>query len=816
MGAINRDIRFALRRLKKSPGFALIAVLSLTLGIGANTAIFSLVDAVILRKAPIPHPERVVDIASSTPDFPYTPFSYPEYQDLRQATQGVLSQVSITELGVVSRDLGDRAVTLPLEMVNGDYFPLLGLKARLGRLLGPADDVAQGASPVIVLTYDYWQEGFGGAPDVVGTQIRLSGRSYTVVGVAPQSYVGAIRGVMPALFAPIQMVNQLEPAPDDQLKERGNHSGFMKGRLVPGVSMARFRAVAENFQRTERQRHPGEWSASRTVSIVPQTDVAVNPMLDRVVVPASALIMALVGLVLLIACANLASFLLAQARDRQREIAIRLALGASRGAIVRQLLTETLALAALGGVGGVLLARFLLDWLLHADLPLPLPIRLDVPMDGRIAAFAILASALSGILFGLAPALQATRPGVVNTIKNENTGGGPARRLTARNALVVGQVAVSLLLLIAAGLFLRSLLAYRSADPGWGEQPAALVTVMVPADRYPGQKAAALMRQATAALAALPGVEAVGYTSNVLLDPVNSSSRRINVPGTEPPPGERGFDTYYAAVDTGYLAAAGIPILRGRNFGPGDVAGAPRVAVITEAMARRFWPGQDAIGQVFRTDTTVLHVIGVARDVKVRSLGESPRSYMFLAAAQNAVDMPSFIVRTRAGAAPLVARALATVHGMDRDLPVFRAMTVRRFLASLILPAQLAAVVVGAFSLLALLLAVIGVWGVVRYSVSRRTREVAIRMSVGAEPGGVILLLMRHGVGLVAVGAGAGLLLGLAGAGVMRSFLFGVSAFDPVTFVAVPLLLLAVGLLASYLPARRASRLDPARVLRAE
>ncbi len=814
--AIVRDIRFALRRLRKSPGFALIAVASLALGIGANTAIFSLVDAIILRKAPIPQPQRVVDVSTSTQDYAYFPFSYPEYTELRQATQGVFARISYTQFGMVPRDLADRAATLPVEMVNGDYFPLLGLRPRLGRLLGPDDDAAEGASPVVVLSYDYWQDSFGGASDVVGKQIRLSGRLYTIVGVAPQSYTGTIRGMMPMLYASIQMTNALQPSPYDELKARDDHDGFVKARLAPAVGMARARVAAASFERMEQKDHPSFWPASRRIDLVPLSSVAVNPLIDRVVVPAAALIMVLVGLVLLIACANLASFLLAQARDRQREIAIRLALGAGRGAIVRQLLTETLALAGLGGVAGVLLARFLLDWLLHADLPFPLPFHLDVPMDGRIVAFAIAASAVSGVLFGLAPALQATRPGVIDAIKNENTGGGPARWLTVRNALVVGQVAVSLVLLIAAGLFLRSLLAWQSADPGWGSRPTAMVTLMIPADRYPAARGLAFADRLRDELRVLPGVGAVGYASQIPLDPMSSGQRMITVPGREPPRGETGFSIFDAEVDSGYLAVAGIPVLRGRGFGAGDVAGAPRVAVITQAMARRFWPGQDPVGRVFRMDTSAVHVIGVTRDVKVRTLGEAPQPYMFLAAAQESVGSLTFLVSTRGDAAPLVGRALATVHDADRDVPIFRAMTVRRFLASLILPAQLAALVIGAFALLALVLAVIGIWGVVRYAVSRRTREVAIRMSMGAKPAGVILLLMRHGVGLVGVGAVLGLLLGLAGATVLRSFLFGVSAFDPLTFVAVPLLLMAVGVAASYLPARRASRLDPARVLRAE
>ncbi len=816
MGRLVRDIRFALRRLGKNPGFALIAVVSLALGIGANTAIFTVVNAVLLRRSPMPEPARVLDISTRTPDYPLAPLSYVEYRELRDATPAVFEQISWSTYGLVVRELGNRTTTLTAELVNGDYFPLLGVRAWVGRLLGRDDDVAPGASPVVVLSFDYWQEAFGGSPGVVGAQLRLAGRPYTIVGVAPASYTGSIRGLAPAVYLPMQMVNQVEPAATDQLRDRTNHNGFVKARLAPGVSQARARVATASFQQLEQREHPEEWGASRSLRMVPMSQVAVNPLLDGILQTAAVLIMGLVGLVLLIACANLASFLLAQARDRQREIAIRVALGAGRGDVVRQLLSETLVLAGLGGAAGVALARGLLDVLVHTDLPLPLPIRLDLPMDARVLLFGGLVSALAALLFGLAPALQATRTGVADAIKSENVGGGPGGWRSVRDALVVGQVAISLVLFIAAGLFLRSLLALRSTNPGWGDRPAALVDILLPGDRYPGPKAGAFLDRAVAELAALPGVERVGYTSLLPLDPTNKSAKTINVPGLEPPRGETGFSVAAAAVDAGFLAAAGIPIVRGRNFGPGDVRGAPRVAVITEATARRFWPGRNPIGEVFRTDSGEVHVIGIARDIKVGSLGEPPRPYLMLAAAQNPIDMPVFVLGTRGDPQLVVPGALAALRRLDPDLPVFRALTVDRYLAMLRLPARLAALVVGAFAALALVLAVIGVWGVVRYAVARRAREVAIRMALGADARSVVRLLMRHGTSLVATGAALGLLLGLAGARLMRSLLFGISPFDPLTFAGVTLLLLAVGALAAFLPARRVGALDPASVLRSE
>ena len=424
MPSLATDVRLAARRARKRPGFTLVALLSLTLGIGANTAVFSLVNAILLRKAPIPQPERVVEIYQKQIDFDYAPFSSPDYVYLRRATANTFSQISLAEYTVAARDMGDHVESLVGELVNGDYFPLLGLRAAVGRLLGPDDDVAPGAHPVVVLSHDYWQRAFASDPSVVGRTIRLSGRQYTVVGVAPASYTGTVSGVTPALFAPIQMINQLQPDVTDQLKQRGNHSAFLKARLAPGVSVVQARSTVERFTADMKQRYPANWPNGTSLIVMPQKDIAVNPLLDPVVVPAAAALMVVVGLVLLVACANLASFLLAQARDRRKEVAIRLAIGAKRAVLVRQFLIESLVLAALGGLAGVVLSGIALRAVLRADLPVPLPITLDVSLDWRVLAFTVAASAIAGVLFGLAPALQATRATVVETIKNENADGG--------------------------------------------------------------------------------------------------------------------------------------------------------------------------------------------------------------------------------------------------------------------------------------------------------------------------------------------------------------------------------------------------------
>lgn len=809
------DIRVALRRVRKRVGFTVVAVLSLALGIGANTAIFSLVDAILLRRTPVPHAEQVAEVYQRQAHFSYAPFSYPDYRDFRDATRSIFSQLSIAQYTVAARDMGDHVETIMGELVNGDYFPLLGIAPVVGRLLGPEDDVAPGAHPVLVLSYDYWDRYYHRDPHVVGQTMRLAGRGYTIVGVAPKSYMGSVAGIAPGFYASVQMVNAIDADMTDELKARGNHSEFLRARLAPGVSMAEASAVAARFTADMQKRYPKDWTGASLV-VLPVTQIAVNPMLDSVVVPAAAALMVVVGLVLLVACANLASFLLAQARDRQRDIAIRLAIGASRRALVQQLLTESLLLATAGGIAGVLLSRVALKVLLGANLPLPLPIALDVSLDARVLAFAIGASALAGVLFGLLPALQATRPAVIEWIKNENVGGGPARRLTIRSALVVGQVAISLLLLVTASLFLRSLEARMNVDPGFGRAPAAMVWFTIPADRYDSTRRLPLLDEIERRSAAVPGVRAVGVIDNMLLNPLSQQSRRVNVPGFSPPKGELGFDIDYARADSGFFAAAGVRIVRGRNFGSADLAGKQRVAIINELMAQQFWPNRDPIGETFQGDTTTYRVIGVAHVPKIRSLGEEPKPFLFTAVQQEFSANLTLVARMDANADRASIALLGTLRETAPDLLVIQTKTMARHIAAMVLPARLGAISFTLFAGLALALAVLGVYGVVSYAVARRTREVGIRLAVGATPTAVVRLLMREGLTLVVIGAGIGLALGLVVTRLLAALLFGVRAADPLTFVGAPLLLIAVGAVASLLPARRASRVDPARVLKAE
>jgi predicted permease len=682
--------------------------------------------------------------------------------------------------------------------------------------LGREDDVSPGAHPVVVLSYEYWQRAFAGDRSVVGRTMRLSGRQYTIIGVAPASYSGMISGIVPAFFVSVQMINQIQPDVRDQLKQRGSHSSFLKARLAPGASMVQARTAADRFSSDMRARYPASWPNGTALTVIPMTDIAVNPLLDPVVVPAAAALMIVVGLVLLVACANLASFLLAQARDRRKEVAVRLAIGANRSVLVRQFLVESLVLAAVGGVAGVILSGVALRAVLSSNLPVPIPLTFDVSLDWRVLMFAVGASLVAGVLFGLAPALQATRATVIETIKNENVDGGPARRFTMRNGLVVGQVSVSLALVIVAFLFLRSLQARAAVDPGFGAKPAGMLWLAIPTDRYDSTRRQKLLDVVEKRMAQIPGVVTVGAIDNILLNPISQQSKRITVPGVTPPKGQAKFDVDFAAADSGLLNAIGLTVVRGRGVTAADVPTAPRVAVINEEMAKRFWPNQDAIGKTFSTDSQTYRVVGVTRTTKVRLLGEAPRPFIMVSLAQEFSATEMIVARTNGDADRTATQMLATLREIDPSLMAIQVKTMERHLAAMLLPARLGAMAFTLFAGLALGLAVLGVYGVVGYAVARRTREAGIRLAIGAQPGTVVRLLMREGVTLVVVGSAIGLLLGFASSQVLGTLLYGVGAADPLAFIGAPLVLISAGLLAAFLPARRAGRIDPAKVLRSE
>ncbi|MFN0180765.1 MAG: ABC transporter permease [Gemmatimonadales bacterium] len=809
---LGRDARYAVRRLIARPAFTLTAVLSLALGIGANVAIFTLVNDVILRPPPVAEPERLVNLYISSPEYPFNVFTYPELEDLGRSTTELFTKVAGSRYAFAYRDGIDRPEMLSAELVSRHYFSVLGLHPALGRLLDSTDASVPGRSPVAVLGHRYWARAFRADPKAVGQTIRIAGLPYTIVGVAPPDYLGTNRGIAPDLFLPVTMLNQIERNATDQLGTYENHSIFVRARLEPGVTVAQAIAGLERLAADFRTRRIPGWEAGTSFRIIPTADIIVYPPIDRLLVPAAWMLMVIVGLVLVIACANLAGFLLARAVDRRKEIAVRLALGAGRGQLISQLLVETVLVALLGGVAGVWLGRSLLTGVLALDLPLPLPITLELALDWRVLTFSVLVSILAGLLFGLAPALQSTRLDLASIIRDESTGGGRSKGMI-RSVLLGGQVAVTVILLIAAGLFARSFDEIRKVDAGFGRAPAALVWA---AFRPQGDPHVALDRL-TRRLRELPGVKAVGLTSNIHLNLINSTSMEFSVDGIEPPPGRTFHSSEQAAVDTSFFEATGIRLVAGRNFAPFERDSTPRVAIVNQRFAAMFFPGRDAVGQRFRTAAgESVEIVGVAATAKIRTLAETPQPFIYQSAAQRTPTEPWLVIRTDGNAEQVLNAALGTIRETEPDVFVLQSRTMARHLEIMSLPLKLAAMALTAFAGLALVIASVGLYGMVSYSVAQRSREVGIRLSLGANRRSVIRLLLLGGLRLVGIGAGVGLLLALVLARLLQGLLVGVQAADPVTFMAVPLVLLLVAGLAAYLPARRAGEVDPVVALRAE
>jgi len=811
-----QDLRYGIRRLVKRPGFTAIAILSIGIGIGANTAIFSLVNALMLRKLPLERSEELIDVYRVGDNLPYSPVSFPDLRDLEREMADGFAGVGAFRLAFVQEDRDGGVETLPAEIVTGNYFSLLGVPAIHGRTIQPADDVTPGGHPVVMLSHGYWQRRFGGDPGAVGQELRLNGLPFTIVGVVPAAYTGSLRGLSPAIYGSRMMVGQLNPSDSNELEGRNNQGVFIKARLAAGGSLPRAQGTLDRMAEWLQERYPDSWTKGSGLVAVPTADVIMHPMIDRVLVPAAGLMMAVVGLVLLIACANLASFLLAQAADRKKEVAVRLALGASRATLLRQLLTESVALAGAGGLVGVGLAHVGLGTLERSNLPLPIPIALDLDLDPLVLLFSLGLTIVAGLAFGLAPALQATKPDIAPTLKDETAGGGHPTGFNLRSALVVVQVAVSLLLLVGAALFLRSFRARLDIDPGFGHAPAAVVTFQEIPDRRSPEQIRNFFLSLREEVETLPGVERAGYVTDLHLSPLNNSMVGVTVPGVDPPPGREDHLITRAIVDGGFFDAVGIPILAGRGFSEADGPGSAPVVMASETFVNRFWPGQPVVGRSLRVDGADYAVIGVARDTKVNTLGEDPTPFLYFASGQNPRAGFTLTARTAADAERFVPEIVSLARRLDPEVVIIEAKTMARHLGAMLLPHQLAAWLISAFGGLALLLAAIGLFGVVNYAVSARSREVGIRMALGAQPGGIVRLLMGAGMRLVAIGAGLGLILSLLAARVMSGVLYGVKSMDLVAFLVAPVVLGLVAVMAAWVPARRATRVSPVRALKSD
>ena len=808
-----RDLHFAARQLKASPGFTIAAILCIALGIGANSAVFSLANSLLFRLPKVEEPERLVRMfISYASGLKFGSFSYPDYVDFRDKND-VFTGVVAEALRPLHLSVGENNEKVAGSIVSGNYFSELGVGMALGRSFLPEEDETPGTHPVAVLSHGLWQRRFGSDSNVIGRTVQINGYPYNVIGVAPRGFMGTNVAIRPDIWVPILMQEQLIPGMN-LLEKRGNHwIQFTIGRLKPGVTAEQARASTNALMANLTEEFPDS-NEGKSVDLYPEAEASLHPMMRQGFVGFLSLIFAVVGFVLLLACANVAGLLLARVAARHREVSIRLALGASRRRLIRQLLSESLLLSVVAGGFGLLLAYWLIHLIKSFRPPTDMPFYLDVQMDPVVLGFTCLVAVLTGFIFGLVPALQATKQDLVTSLK-EATTSQVGRASFIRRLLVVGQVAVSLFLLIGAGLLVRSLQNARELEIGFNPDNLAVGIVDLGLQGYDETKGRQFRRDLRERLESLPGVQTVGYALDL---PLHLAGRQNGVlpEGFEIPEGSDSPNIDFNYADHGYFHAMGIPIMKGRGFEETDNEEAPPVMVVNEAFAERFWSGQDAIGKRVRMNGEDHEVIGLIPTGKYFSLGESPKPFMYLPAGRYYRGTTVFHVRTAGDPGAMLEPIRREVQLLDATLPISDLKTMHGALGFALLPARLAAGVVAIFAILALLLAAVGLYGVIAYSVNQGARDIGIRMALGARSADVLSIIVRKGMTLTAAGLALGLLLGLAGTRVMGSLLYGVSPMDPTVFAIGCLGLAGVALFASILPARRAAKLDPVVVLRNE
>jgi predicted permease len=826
VGHLTSDIRFAFRWLRRSPGFTLVAVGSLAIGIGFNTALFTIVDALLFRPLPVERPDRLADVFTTGGDGDqYATSSYPDFLDFK-SRNAVFSDMLAYTPSIAAVNLTDRSRLAMGETVTGNYFRLLGVHAKAGRTLAPEDDRA-GAPRVAVISYKLWNREFGASAAAVGQTIRIHGQPYTIVGVAPAEFTGMVPLLGPEVWTPMAYVDDVEPGGiistipsptgNTRLERRGQRWMFVKGRLKPDVAVA---AAAANLRVIGKQLQTEYVQTNKNldVSVLSTNAVHIHPVADRALLPVAAGLMLVVGLVLLIACANVASMLLARASGRQKEIGIRLAIGASRGRLVQQLLSESAVMASLGAAAGITLAWALMHLAMSISLPIPIPLSFALRIDARALAFTAGVTVIAVLVAGLAPALKSTRPNLVAELKGDSAAArAGGRPWTLRDGLVVGQIAVTTVLLVSAGLLTRSLLAAQRIGVGFETRGLAVVSTEMGMLGYDDARAKEFYDRVLARVRAMPDVESAALAERLPFS-INYNRNNVFFPDRNGP-NDKGVVLDVTRVTPEYFATLGVPILQGRNFISADTPTSPRVAIDNETMARKYWPNQTALGKRFRLrtfDGPEVEIVGIAADHKVSTVGEAPTPYVHYAVSQSPSTGETIVTRGRGDAGALLNAVRRELALLEPNVVFLDNQTMDTQVAATLLPAKLGALGVSAVGVVAMALAAIGLYGVIAYAVARRTREIGIRMALGAKPAAVVALVLRQGLGLAAVGLSIGAVVALGAAKAIGGALYGVSLLDPVAWIAAFVTLFSVAALANLVPARRASVVDPSVALRDE
>lgn len=806
-----QDLRYGFRMLAKRPGITLIALLSLALGIGANTAIFSMVNTIMLRPLPVESPEEIVSLRNEVGRKVSMAFSYPNYKDFRDRNDVFAGLIGyrFAPLSVSHDGINEKLWSY---VVTGNYFEALGVSAALGRAISPDDDLLPGAHPVTVISYKCWQQRFGSDQSIIGKSLIANGRSFTVIGVAPQGFFGTEFIAAPELWFPMSMQGEIDRG-SLWLDKRDVEQTYVQGRLKPGVNIAQAQAALNSIALQLESEYPDVNESKRVSLSLPglMSDEMRGAVLGFVEI-----LMIVVAFALLLACTNLANLLLARAIERRKEIAVRLSLGASRRRVVLQLMAESMLLAVGGGVMGLMLAWWLVRLAVGIKLPIDFPLLIDLHIDYRVLIFTCLISLVTGVLFGLLPALQTTKVDLITALKDERSFGG-ARHSWLKSSLIVLQVALSLVLLVGGGLMLRALQRAQTLNLGFDPQNVIEATFDLRLQGYDNARGREFQKRLLDRVRTLPGVESAGIVD---LTPVDLHFGRspVFIEGQMPERIINAPRAMTSRISPDYLQAMRTRLIEGRDFTERDDENAPRVAIINEAFARRFWPGENPLGKRFSQgspQSPLMQVIGVVEDGMYATLSNDLQPYVCRPLLQSYSGSTDLIVRADTDPQKLLAVIRSEAQQFDPQMPIASRLLIEKMSMPL-LPARIAASVLGGFGLLALALAAIGIYGVMSHAVSRRTHEIGIRMALGAQASDVLKLTMRQGMMLTLIGVVIGLSGALALTQLMKRFLFGVSATDPLTYIAVAALLVAVSLLACYLPAWRATKIDPTVALRYE